>query len=167
MRGAGLTSRQQGLVSGRGSEFLYPAGWVAVPCLTARALPEVVLGFKAAGRAAVATEGFHRVVQCTLHLRVQVFVFKFFPGNPACGGDQGGFTLQMPYVSLAALLGGATVRGLQADQGFEHIKGRRLVVQTLEQGAGFIEALTCPACRSSATSGTAAGVARVSSVRVS
>ena len=53
------------------------AGGVAVPCLAAGALPEMLLGLKAAGRAAVAGQGFYGLVQGALHLGVELFVLQF------------------------------------------------------------------------------------------
>jgi hypothetical protein len=56
-------------------KFFYAPRGVTIPRLATRALPEMALGLKAAGGAAVACEGFDGMVKGALHLGVKLFVF--------------------------------------------------------------------------------------------
>ena len=55
----------------------------------------MAFGFKAAGRTSVTRQRLYRVVQGALHLRMELLVFEFFPGNPLGRRDQRGLLFEV------------------------------------------------------------------------
>jgi len=75
-------------------------------------MPKMVLCFKAARGAAVAFERLDRLVQRSLHLRMELFIFQLFTSNPLRSGDQRGLFFEVLYVPIAGVVLRAILRCL-------------------------------------------------------
>ena len=62
------------------------------------------------------------MVECALNLGVEFFVLQLFPGDPAGGGDQGLFALQVLDVAHSHVGHRSARAQLQAEDGFQHVQ---------------------------------------------
>src|SRR5665647_1189633 len=112
---SGVGCRVMGNVTG--SEFFNAACRVAVPRLAARAVPEMLGGLKAAGRAAIAHQGLGGLVKCALHQRMVVSIFRLFAAQPLAGRYERGLAFEVMHVPLPR-----QCRVLfEFDNGFNHV----------------------------------------------
>src|SRR5437764_14381383 len=86
---------------GGGSQLFDAPGRIGVPGLAAGTLPEMLLGFEAAGGAAVAGERLGGVLQRALHVRMELLVLQLLAGHPLGRGDERRLALQVLHVPLA------------------------------------------------------------------
>ena len=96
----------------------------------------MLFGLEAAGGAAVAGERFDGVVECPLHLGVELLVFQPFAGQPFGGGHQRRLALQVAHIGFARLQ--ALAAFLQGDHGLQHVEGGGTVVAAVQQGQGGV-----------------------------